>query len=35
VPASEELARIRSDNDELRRRLAALEESVAREAAQG
>jgi hypothetical protein len=35
VATSEELARIRSANDDLRRRLAALEEAVAREAAQG
>ena len=35
VAASEELARIRSENDDLRRRLAVLEEAVAREAAQG
>ena len=35
VATTEELARIRSDNDDLRRRLAALEEAVAREAAQG
>jgi high-affinity iron transporter len=35
VATSEELARIRAENDDLRRRLAALEEAVAREAAQG
>jgi high-affinity iron transporter len=35
VATAEELARIRTENDDLRRRLAALEEAVAREAAQG
>ncbi len=35
LATSEELARIRSDNDDLRRRLAALEEAVAREEARG
>jgi len=35
LAANEELARIRSENDDLRRRLTALEEAVAREAAQG
>jgi high-affinity iron transporter len=35
IATTEELARIRSDNDDLRRRLAALEDAVAREAAQG
>ena len=34
VATSEELARIRAENDDLRRRLAALEEAVAREEAQ-
>lgn len=35
LATTEELARIRADNDELRRRLAALEEALAREATQG
>jgi high-affinity iron transporter len=35
VATTEELARIRSDNDDLRRRIAALEEAVAREEAHG
>ena len=34
IATSEELARIRTENDDLRRRLAALEESIAREEAQ-
>jgi len=34
IATSEELARIRTENDDLRRRLAALEEAVAREEAQ-
>jgi high-affinity iron transporter len=35
LATTEELARIRSENDDLRRRLDALEEAAAREAAQG